>query len=282
MLNKKSVRALDEIRRTCNEYATTGFRVRLRRRSKGQSGRLPSTRKAMRKIGYAIAYSQGSRSVAVSDLLASGALDLAFDGFDPSVLSNRTAGALRQQHWQDLGALRYKSKVDAILKAARVLQSIEREHGSFAGYLRQFGIPRRIRAFSDVDTFWVAFDELRGDLTSRKMPFFSKTTSLLQLLLDLDYDSIKPDLIVMRLSRRIGLVEKEFGDNHFREAVWSLQTYSVLRRIRPATMDLYLLTLGGQTDARSKLTSEFCPGPGTCKSTICLIGRTGLCQDFSR
>ena len=42
------------------------------------------------------------------------------------------------------------------------------------------------------------------------MPFFRSTTSLLQLLLDLDYDSIKPDLIVIVSSRQRDYLATKF------------------------------------------------------------------------
>jgi len=236
----------------------------------------------MRKIGYAIAYSQGARSVAVAELLAAGTLDAAFDDFDPRRLSRRTPVQVRRRHWDDIGAIRFKGKVDSILKAAEVLNGIVRDHGSFAAYLRTFGIPRRIRSLADVEAFWETCTTFQDNMRERDMPFFNKTTSLLQLLLDLDYDCIKPDLIVMRLARRIGLVEKEIGDRHFREAVWALQTYGVLRGIRPAAMDWYVLAFGGQTEAARSLKRRFCPGPGSCRRRDCPVGSHGLCADYSR
>ena len=77
------------------------------------------------------------------------------------------------------------------------------------------------------------------------MPFFRHTTSLLQLLLDLDHDAIKPDLIVMRLCRRLGIASKEVGDKHFRHAVRFLQEYTVQRKISARALDWALLAFGG-------------------------------------
>jgi len=282
MITSASVAALDEIRQSCLEHATPDFRNWLRHRSRRHPVRLPSTKSAMRMVGHAIAYSQGARSIAVGDLLASGTLDQAFSKFDPEKLARRSAPTLIRHHWGALGAIRFKGKVDSILRAAKVLNRIAREHRSFSSYLRRFGIPRRIRNQCDIDVFWHTFDDFQKDMKARGMPFFNKTTSLLQLLLDLDYDSIKPDLIVMRLSRRIGLVEKETGDRYLREAVWSLQVYGVLRGVRPAAMDWYLLTFGGQTGAAQTLNRRFCPGPNLCRLDDCRVGCRGLCSDHRR
>jgi hypothetical protein len=236
----------------------------------------------MRIFSVAIAYSQGARSASVGPMIASGVMEKVFLGFDHRRLAKEKAHDILRQHWHALGCIRFKGKVDSILKAARTLTCIEHGHGSFSTYLNRFAIPRRISTAADIDLFWTRFDELRADLRRREMPFFNQTTSLLQLLLDLDYDSVKPDLIIMRLARRIGLVDRETGERSLREAVRSIQVYSVLRGVRAAVMDWYLLSFGGQTEAGMALGKRFCSVPDSCRMADCSIGAKGLCRDFTR
>ena len=105
------------------------------------------------------------------------------------------------------------------------------------------------------------------------MPFFRSTTSLLQLLLDLDFDTVKPDLIVMRLARRLGIVGREEGDRAFRECARFLQTYSIGESCRASELDLALLAFGGQTGASRLLTQRFCPAIRPLPSSRLPLGR---------
>lgn len=110
------------------------------------------------------------------------------------------------------------------------------------------------------------------------MPFFRSTTSLLQLLLDLDYDSVKPDLIVMRLARRIGMTDRELGDRHLRKVAREVQLYAVNRGVRAQAVDLEMLAFGGQTGSRTLLNKRFCPPSDPCRNHTCALGRKGLCK----
>lgn len=232
----------------------------------------------MRRFVVAIAYSQGARSSIVRDLVEQPFFREAFADFDPVRLSRKQPKAILRRYWDRLGHIRFKGKIGRIVECAKVLNRVSREFGSFAAYLSSFRIPRRLRAQEDIDQFWERFDLLRRDLADRKMPFFRSTTSLLQLLLDLDYDSVKPDLIVMRLARRIGMVEREVGDKHLRAAARKTQEYAVSRGIRAQAVDLQMLAYGGQTGARQLLKTRFCPASDPCTNRECVVGRNGLCN----
>jgi hypothetical protein len=236
----------------------------------------------MQSFAAAIAYSQGARSKAIGDLIHQPIFHQAFADFFPSRLSSTPPGDILTTYWNKLRAMRFQSKVSAIVGCACVLVEIEGNHGSFRNYLLNFKIPRRIDSREGIVQFWSGFDELQADMRLRGMPFFRSTTSLLQLLLDLDYDSVKPDLIVMRLARRLGMVAKETGDRNFRTVVRMLQEYAVDRHIRVAALDWYMLAFGGQTEAVSYLTNRFCAGPGSCSNDACLIGGQRLCFDYNR
>lgn len=279
MTNSAAWQCLDEIRRLCERHATPEFSRVLRQRSEPTISNLPSSRQVMRKLCVAIAYSQGARSASVASLVESRCFREAFAGFDHIALARRSGDVILQQHWCELGSMRFRGKVHSIVECARVLRQIDDDCGCFARFVKRFAIPRRLLRQDDVEDFWQGFDLLQAQLRSRKMPFFSSTTSLLQLLLDLDYDAVKPDLIVMRLARRIGLVNSESGDKHLRLAVRTIQEYSVSRRVRAAAVDWHMLAFGGQTEAAQALTQRFCSTSGPCQVDHCGMGRRGFCRD---
>ncbi|MDR3561450.1 MAG: DNA-3-methyladenine glycosylase I [Negativicutes bacterium] len=231
----------------------------------------------MRRICVAIAYSQGARSAQIEKLIADPVFPAAFADFDPDVLAKRKPDAILKKYWSRLGHFRFKGKIRQIVQCAQALNGITRDHGSFARYLQSFLIPQRIGTADHLDQFWRQFDLLQMDLKRREMPFFRSTTSLLQLLLDLDYDSVKPDLIVMRLAYRLGIVERETGDRAFRQCVRFLQEYSIKKSCRAAELDWALLAFGGQSGASQSLTQKFCSSRGPCSHQACPLGTNRLC-----
>ena len=275
---ESSSAALAVIQKHCHDSATPAWHVEFARRSRRFCQPLPDDREIMRRICVAIAYSQGARSSMISGLIETPLFKDAFAGFNPVVLAQRDPEIILSKYWGRLGHFRFRSKIPCIIQCARVLNGLIREHGSFAEYLESFDIPRRIRTAGQLDQFWRQFDVLQTDLKRREMPFFRSTTSLLQLLLDLDYDSVKPDLIVMRLARRIGIVQRESGDTAFRQCVRFLQEYSIRNSCRAAELDLALLAFGGQSGARQLLTQNFCPASDPCHHAACLVGANRLCS----
>jgi 3-methyladenine DNA glycosylase Tag len=271
-------RALALIRKHCDASAASAWKQWMAERQSQTPAKLPSDRKIMRRICDAIAYSQGARAAQIEKLIETPVFKHAFAGFDPVALARRNPRRILARYWKHLGYFRFKSKIPCIVECAQVLNGIIRDCGSFAIYLQSFGIPRRIRSQAALDQFWQRFDELQHDLKRRRMPFFRSTTSLLQLLLDLDYDSVKPDLIIMRLARRIGIVERETGDRALRECVRFLQAYSIGKSCRASELDLVLLAFGGQTGASQLLTQRFCPPSDPCHHAACPVGANRLCM----
>jgi 3-methyladenine DNA glycosylase Tag len=261
----------------CDASATPGWRDEIARRSRRAFSPLPDDREIMRRICVAIAYSQGARSVLIGELIETPVFKEAFAGFDPAILACRDPERILATYWNRLSHFRFRGKIPRIVQCAHALNGIIRDRGSFAAYLEGFQIPRRIRNSTHLEQFWQRFNGLQSDLGCRQMPFFSSTTSLLQLLLDLDYDSVKPDLIVMRLARRLGIVNRETGDRAFRQCVRFLQEYSITNGCRAAELDLALLAFGGQTGARQLLSQSFCPASDPCHHAACRIGARRLC-----
>jgi 3-methyladenine DNA glycosylase Tag len=279
--NEKKWIALDTLLILCDRHGTQQWTKETFRRTRPPNSLL-SDREMMEIIVTTIAYSQGARSQQVSGLIQSGIFGSAFAGFDIARLSRLDPEMIIQHHWLDLGCIRFKGKVRRIVECARMLKKIAADFGSFARYLESFNIPRSIRTKVDLEMFWENFDSLRRDLHERRMPFFRSTTSLLQLLLDLGYDSVKPDLIVMRFARRIGLVEKETGDANLRSVVRQTQAYALDRGLRTSVVDLAMLVFGGQTGARGLLHQRFCPPSDPCRHEACELGQKSLCNAFER
>ena len=280
-LSSQTVSSLNVLAEACSQAKTPEYTKQLRLRSTKQPKKLPGDLEMMRHVCIAIAYSQNTQSKKISELIETPAFRSAFKDFDPIKLSRANPESILSRHWKNLSAIRFKNKIDRIVTCAKVIKSVSKEHGSFASYLDSWGIPRRIRRKSDFNTFWASFDKLQHDLTARKMPFFRSTTSLLQLLLDLDYDSAKPDLVIMRLGRRLGMVEKETGDKHFRALTQQIQLYGLESGVRAPAVDLMMLSFGGQTGTRDLLSEFFCPPKDPCNHSTCLLGNLSLCRAHS-
>ena len=110
---------------------------------------------------------------------------------------------------------------------------------------------------SDIVQFWTCFNQLLKILKSNKVPFFQSTTSLLHLLLDLGYDCVKPDLVVMKVAKKLNIVDSVAGDINFRKTVRFIQEYSIDRKIRPSVVDFYFLIDEGQMGAKKFVNQEF-------------------------
>lgn len=272
--------ALDKIAQQCDSTGTIKWKKEHRLRTVQRPRPIPNDEQLLKHFAIAIAYSQGAPSAVITELIETNVFATSFQHFDIKKLSATDPQNILDSYWSDLSAMRFRGKVGSIIQSAQVLASIQCSNSSFARYLRSFKIPRRLNTAADIDRFWSNFEKLRHDLVKRKMPFFRSTTSLLQLLLDLDYDSVKPDLIVMRLAKRIGLVESEKGDKHLRLATRSIQEYALARSIRPSVVDLQLLAHGGQTRARKLLNKRFCVPTSTCKQLHCTLGPAHLCSAY--
>ncbi len=71
-------------------------------------------------------------------------------------------------------------------------------------------IPKEIRTEKDIKIFWIGFKKLKKVMEENKVLFFRSTTSLLHFLLETGYDCVKHDLVVMKVAKKIGIVDKEF------------------------------------------------------------------------
>ena len=207
----------------------------------------------LRTLSHLIAYSQNSNSEIVERLLNSGKYDKAFENFDIEKVIKLNPCDIADNHWEYIKGIRQQAKLFHIVSLARKIKQI----GSFATILSEMNIPKTIKSENDIKDFWIGFDKLLATLKDNKIPFFQSTASLLHFLLDIGYDCVKPDLVVMKVAKKLEIVDNETGDKNFRQTVRIIQEYSVDRQIRPSIIDFYFLIDEGQMGARKFVTKEF-------------------------
>lgn len=193
-----------------------------------------------------IAFSQNAPSDKVEAILNKGIFDDIFCNFEIRKVSQINPQDIINKHWDKIRVIRFKNKVKSIVGCAKSLESIEAEYCSFGTLLKRSDIPKCLKSKNDVERFWDGFNNLKNKMKDVKMPFFRSSTSLLHLLLHIGFPCIKPDLIVMRVAKEIGIVDSEKGELNFLRSVKVIQLYSIDKDIKPSIVDLYLLIHGGQ------------------------------------
>lgn len=200
----------------------------------------------LKTLSYLIAYSQNANSKRVELLLESGNFDKAFKDFNIDEVVKLNPCDIADEHWDKISGIRQQSKIFHIVSLSRKIEKI----GSFTEILNAANLPTKISSPHDINNFWIGFDKLLKMLKAHKIPFFQSTTSLLHLLLHLGYDCVKPDLVVMKVAKKLEIVEEVTGNKNLIKTVKTIQEYAIDRNIRPAVVDLYFLIYGGQTGAQ--------------------------------
>ncbi len=207
----------------------------------------------LRNLSHLIAYSQNANSKLVEKLLMSGDFDKVFGNFNIDYVAKLNPCDVADEHWAKIKGIRQQTKIFHIVTLARKIK----QSGSFATILNEINIPKTIKTENDIKNFWIGFNVLLSELKSKKIPFFQSTTSLLHFLLDIGYDCVKPDLVVMKVAKKLKIVDEETGDKNFRQTVKFVQEYSIDRKVRPSVIDLYFLIDEGQMGARKFVRKEF-------------------------
>lgn len=197
-----------------------------------------------------IAFSQNAKSDLVGNILDHGVFDDVFDNFKVQRVAQLDPETLKTRHWEKIKVIRFKKKINSIVGCAKSLKSIESKYGSFFSLLQKCGIPPDLGSEDDIKKFWEGFKHLKEELKKENTPFFKSTTSLLHFLLSIGYDCVKPDLVVMKVARKIGIVSSEKGEQNLVRTVKVIQQYSVSRKLKPSVVDFYFLIYGGQRWAK--------------------------------
>lgn len=207
----------------------------------------------LRTLSHLIAYSQYSDSEIVEQLLESGKYDKAFENFNIEKVVKLNPCDIADNHWESLKGIRQQTKLFHIVSLARKIKQI----GSFSIILNEINIPKTIKSDNDIKDFWNGFDKLLATLKDIKIPFLHSTIPLLHFLLDIGYDCVKPDLVIMKMAKKLEIVDYETGDRNFRQTVRIIQEYSVSRQIRPSIVDFYFLICEKQSAAKKFVSEEF-------------------------
>lgn len=229
------------------------FSEEINRRKNRNAVKLNDDNEILKTLSYLIAFSQNANSEIVEQVIESGNFDKAFENFKINKVINLNPCDIADEHWISIKGIRQQAKLFHIVSLARKIKNI----GSFAYILNQTNIPTKISTEDDIESFWLGFDKLLTTLKKNKIPFFQSTTSLLHFLLDIGYDCIKPDQVVMKVAKKLKIVESEKGDKHLRKTVRFIQEYSVDRNIRPSIIDLYFLIDEGQLWAKKFVKPDF-------------------------
>jgi len=200
-----------------------------------------------------IAFSQNANSELVQKIINSGIFKEIFVNFNIDEIVKMNPCDLADKYWLKIGGIRQQAKLFHIVSLARKIKKI----GSFAKLLKEAQIPKEIKNEGDIKQFWNGFHELKKVMEKHKVPFFRSTISLLHLLLEMGYDCVKPDLVVMKVSKKIGIVDKENGEKNFIETVKVIQKYCIQRRIKPSIIDLYFLIDEGQFASKKFVKGTF-------------------------
>lgn len=214
---------------------------------------LQNDNEILKTLSCLIAYSQNANSELVERVLDSGCFDNALVGFDIEKVMKLNPCDIVDNHWESIKGIRQQSKLFHIVSLARKIKSI----GSFADILNQTEIPKTLKTGNDINSFWIGFNRLLALMKTNKIPFFQSTTSLLHFLMDIGYDCVKPDLVVMKVAKKLNIVDDEMGEKNFRKTVRFLQEYSVDRQLRPSVIDLYFLIDEGQMGVKKFVNPQF-------------------------
>lgn len=207
----------------------------------------------MKKFIELIAFSNNANSSLVSNIIRKGIFDDIFENYDIDKISQLNAEDIIQQHWNKIKCIRFKYKISAMISCSQYLIHIKEKYGSFMKLLINQEMPKKINEVEDVEKFWRAFKNIQKTLINMNIPYFKNTTSLCHLLMDLGYDCVKPDKVVMDVCSKIGIVSNSKRDKDLKNAVKFIQLYSIDRKIRPSSVDVYLLIYGGQEWAKQFL-----------------------------
>lgn len=215
----------------------------------------------LKQFARLIAFSQNAPSDKVGDMLNKGIFEGIFHNFEIDKIIKMNPNNIIARHWNKIRVIRFKKKINSIIGCAKSLSLIKSKHGSFIALLKD--IPINLKSEADIEEFWQGFNHLKNELEIAYMPFFKKPTSLLHFLLSIGYDCIKPDLVVMKVAKKVGIVSAD-SEKEKLQVVKFVQRYSIARKIRPSIVDFYLLIYGGQRWAKRFVTSSFYE-----KKTIC-------------
>lgn len=247
--------SLDRIRKEVYSVRTEPkFSEEIEKRNQRNPTTIQGDNDVLRRFARLIAFSQNAPSDRVSDMLNKGIFDDIFHDFEVDEVATMNPDTIIAHHWDKIKVIRFKRKIHSIVGCAKSLVLIRSKHSSFVALLKD--IPINLKSRNDVEIFWEKFNVLKAELKGVNMPFFKQSTSLLHFLLHIGYDCIKPDVIIMKVAKELGIVSSN-SEKEKLQVVRFVQLYSISRRMRPSIVDFYLLIYGGQRWAKQFVHPSF-------------------------
>ena len=255
---------IDAVINKVNAHQTPALAVDIATRSKWSPVHDLSDSDILKKFIELIAYSQQAQAHLVKELINKGVFDKIFLGYNIEVVANLHHEQLYNQFWNQIRAIRFPQKLEAMIGCAQALLQIKKEHSSFMTYLGASKIPVELHSQSDIDLFWKEFNTIQQYLQQKQMPFFNNLTSLCHLLMTLGYACIKPDSAVMGAAVKLGIIshggksgKPTYNDMKRKEVIKTIQLYCLSRKFNIRVLDGYLLIYGGQTGAKELVNPRF-------------------------
>ena len=216
-----------------------------RRRLSPEKGR--SDKEAFKTLVRIISYSQGANSKLISELLLDPLTTEVFCNYDPQNFVNLSSSSFEKNNWNHLKKIRFKKKIPKYFDAARSILELSDRGNGFYPLVFECIPNYRVRNKEELSQFWLGFDELLFEMAQAGVPHLDNTTSLLHFLMDQGFDCIKPDLIIMRESRTLGIIKRQKDkEPELRMVTRTLQEYAYSRDLRPSEVDFYFLIQGQQ------------------------------------
>ena len=154
--------------------------------------------------------------------------------------------------------IRNRAKITSVVENAGSFRSIIDRYGSFRAYLRSFneGFPE---GSGDPTRILGDLDRLQADLMNRLAYFGPATTR--HFLMDYGFSFIKPDVHVMRMLHRLGLV-RTTGEGSYQDAVRIGRLIADAVDVPIRYVDTVLVSLGMTSEANVCRRTE--PRCGDC------------------
>ncbi|MGY6255550.1 hypothetical protein ACXIVK_18980 [Paraburkholderia caledonica] len=229
---------------------------------------LVTDNEVLRNLALIVAFAHAD-SGRVKAMIDGGRWDFVWLNYDVHAVAELNPCDVIGEHWNAISPIMNGAKAYFIVMAARALRRLALENGSsgFDSLLNKSGIPHRIQEEDHINAFWEAFKRLRLQMKEHGIPYLGSITSLSHLLLHLGYDCIKPDVIVMQVAKKLGMVEDTKKDSSLQKVARLLQQYAYSRQIRPSEIDMYFLIQGQQSEARAWVRPDFLPFEETDNSS---------------
>jgi methyladenine glycosylase len=264
----RAIRAIDEMTKLVDCFKNAQFTQEAEKRSSLTPDFNWKDEHILCRLIALIAYSNNAKAAGVTRILESGVFNQVFQNYSVEKVAELSAENIIRTFWQEIKVIRFKRKVDAMIRCANCVLSIRKRHGSFMGYLSGVRLPSAVRSEFDMRAFWEGFSRIQADFRELEFPYFQNFTSLCHLLMDRGFDCAKPDSAVMKAAVDLEIVppppnekSRAHPEESLQKTVETIQAYAFHRNTRAPVIDLYFLVQGGQSGVNQLIKHEYYSDP---------------------